>query len=163
MLPTPHPRALPPHRPHHGRRSRLQAPRGGRDRACMGCYPLLLHSHCPSKNSIVSACSSVTYRCYPPSSNTPYPSPIDHGTHAARPARHRLRSTAKPLGLDAAAGYHDTLSLVGKPRADLPSGERSKACWRVVQHRRYAPHGEHEQHLGAYRACEHHRAWSCPR
>ncbi len=40
----------------------------------------------------------------------------------------RVKAAQRPpgLGLDAAAGYTCTLSLVGNPRADLPSGARAK-------------------------------------
>ena len=45
--------------------------------------------------------SRLTCRC---------PAPIDHGTHAAGPAR-QGRAAPGGLSLDAAAGYHDTLPL----------------------------------------------------
>jgi hypothetical protein len=76
-------------------------------------------------NSTVSACNSVTYWIWSPHRHTLSFTNLPI-TEAADPACHRLRSTAQPLGRDAAAAYTCTLSLVGKLLADLHSGERVK-------------------------------------
>ncbi len=92
---TPHQRAVPSHRPRPGRHSAPRAPISSRDRAYEGAASPALYSRRPSKNSTLSVCRSVTYRCWPPSSSTHCPSPIDHVPRAAGPARHRLRSARR--------------------------------------------------------------------
>jgi len=66
------------------------------------------------------------------------PAPIQQCIRAAGPAG---QGRAAPAGFsrDAAAGYTYTLSLVGNPRADLPSGERPCLCsFRPHVHRFHA-------------------------